>query len=127
MSVLSTLALLVAAASARIKPKPDKTDPRFLAGYDAGLKDGRLEIAELKADIATLNAQARRDQELIDLWRERALAAMGINPFYSQQALAQQALAQQAMAMENCYNQQALALRVCTCVPARHDMFMARE
>lgn len=51
MSVLSTLALLAAAASARIKPKPD---PR---------------VAELEAQIAKI-AEDR------DMWRERASDAL---------------------------------------------------
>jgi hypothetical protein len=82
MSVSSILAFVLAGVAAKNRRAPgdvgDKTHPRFIAGYDAGLSDGKLEarakIAALEDDIARANVQARRDQELIDSWRERALA-----------------------------------------------------
>jgi hypothetical protein len=82
MSVSSILAFVLAGVAVKNRRASsdvgDKTHPRFIAGYEAGLSDGKLEararIAELEDDIARANAQARRDQELIDAWRERALA-----------------------------------------------------
>jgi hypothetical protein len=163
MSIASILAFVLAGAaktkSVRVaRRSEDKTDPRFIAGYDAGLNDGRLEakarIAELEDALAVANAQARRDQELIDLWRERALG-----PTLQAQAQAQmQAAAQMAQYDQQAalnaqnynaqqYYQQGLlgaqqyqqdllgaqglnlidAKLGCNCVPARHDMFLPRN
>jgi hypothetical protein len=80
MSVSSILAFVLAGVAVKNRRASsdvgDKTHPRFIAGYEAGLSDGKLEararIAELEDDIARANAQARRDQELIDMWREFA-------------------------------------------------------
>ena len=71
MSVLSTLALLMLPAAIKPKAEPegdvsDKAHPRFIAGYDAGLKDGRLELAELRRDRDDWRSRA-------DAWRARAI------------------------------------------------------
>jgi hypothetical protein len=155
MSLSSILAFVVAGVAAKAKSvqiarrSEDKTDPRFIAGYDAGLKDGKLEakerIAELEDAIATANAQARRDQELIDLWRERALAtpARQVVEFRPpQSALQQQAAALQQVAhlhqmMANqAQNAQYQAMQLgaqglidtglwCNCVPSRTQVWAA--
>jgi hypothetical protein len=68
MSVSSILAFVLAGVAAKAKsvqgawPSEDR-----IAGLIA-------RIAALEDDIARANVQARRDQELIDIWRERALA-----------------------------------------------------
>ena len=65
MSVLSTLALLMTAA---IRPRPPEP-----AGELIGLRldnaDLRRQVAELREDIAELARAARRNQEVIDIWR----------------------------------------------------------
>jgi hypothetical protein len=95
MSVSSILAFVLAGVAAKSRAPSDvgdKGDPRFIAGYEAGLNDGKLEakakIAELEEDIAIANAQARRDQDLIDAWRERALAIIPPEPWRGQQSAA---------------------------------------
>jgi hypothetical protein len=66
MSVTSILAFVLAGVAARAKsaqvarPSEDRT------------RELEARVAELEDAIATANVQARRDQELIDIWRERA-------------------------------------------------------
>jgi len=135
MSVLSTLALLVTTAvKSRRSPEGDVSDkahPRFIAGYDAGLKDGRLEIAELKVDLA----DARRDRDdwraQAEAWRVRqeAAAEMGQAELYAyvQAQYAQQASQQQYAAMQqNLQNAQAFGQGNelwCNCVPSRAQVW----
>jgi hypothetical protein len=140
MSVLSSLALLIAAA---VKPKFGNNN--VVAKLEA-------RIAELKDDVARANVQARRDQELIDLWRERALEwrqqqqaqMLQAQAYQQQQALhygLAQYNAQQAMNAQNFYAQapfgqaqlgQALGLigtqslnaeLWCNCVPSRSQVW----
>lgn len=66
MSVSSILALL---ASVAVRPKSVQVARRS--------EELEARIAELEDDIARANVQARRDQELIDIWRERALSPIG--------------------------------------------------
>ena len=78
MSVSSLLALVVAGAAAfkgkRVKDELGVAAPGrlLLRAINADL---RRRVEELEDAIASANVQARRDQELIDLWRERALFA----------------------------------------------------
>ena len=69
MSVSSILAFVLAGVAAKAKSvqvaRPSK---------DRRIAELEARVAELEADIATANELARRDQELIDMWRERALA-----------------------------------------------------
>ena len=101
--------------------------------------------AELEDAIATANAQARRDQELIDIWRERAMQPVALQ----QEAIQHQAQLHQAAALQQAqshlqqmlanqsngqHNQQLAAQNAmvygqgpelwCNCVPARHDMLL---
>ena len=128
MSVLSTLALVIAAA---VKPKFGNND--VVAKLEA-------RIAELEADIGAANELARRDQELIDMWRERALAnvpAVLAAPQPNWQLAQQQGalLQQQLYSQAQQYMQQGLlgaqtlnnSELWCNCVPARHDMFLRGE
>ena len=50
---------------AKEAPVDDKTNPRFIAGYDAGLNDGRLEAEDLNRDLAIQRA-------LVDHWKGQA-------------------------------------------------------
>ena len=133
MSVLSSLALLLTAAVHREQSA-------------AELAKAKARIAELEDAIATANVQARRDQELIDIWRERAyINARPSLAQYNQQQAAGQMQAQQALMAQynqqpaqNFYNQGAQqyhnqllgaqtlidAELFCNCVPARHDMLL---
>jgi uncharacterized coiled-coil protein SlyX len=148
MTVLTTMALMVTAIAKNLRA--DRQDEKRIAKLEA-------RIAELEDAIATANAQARRDQELIDLWRERALAtpARQVVEFRPpQSALHQQAaglqaaqahlqqMANQAQTAQYQAMQQAMVFRQgamlgaqglidaelwCNCVPARHDMFLRGE
>lgn len=105
MSVASILAFMAAGAAFKTPLRDKAVESPTRTSY-AKLK---AEIAELKAEvaelegkvgkfedaIATANAHARRDQELIDLWRERALA-----PSFGQ-AAPQILLHQMAQAQQN--------------------------
>ena len=141
MSVSSILALFVGAIAVKNR-RADRQEEKRTAELEA-------RIAELEDAIATANVQARRDQELIDIWRERAL---GRPPQVALQQAAAQMQAQQALLaqydqqqVQNFYNQgaqqyqnqqlgQAIGLLgaqtlidaelFCNCVPARHDMFL---
>lgn len=84
MSVSSILAFVLAGVAARSTKATLEVDVAGLKAEIVGLRrdldDGRraLEVerhftAALQDDIARANVQARRDQELIDIWRERAL------------------------------------------------------
>jgi type II secretory pathway component PulJ len=66
MSVSSLLAFVLAGVAARSKSVARRSEDR-IAELEA-------RVAALEDDIAAANAQARRDQDLIDIWRERALA-----------------------------------------------------
>jgi hypothetical protein len=139
MSVSSILAFVLAAA---VKRKTGNDD--VVAKLEA-------RIVELEDDIATANLQARRDQELVDMWRERALAnvpAVIAAPrpagpdFRPAQfaALQQQAGLQHAQynaqqAMNAQYIQQGLlgaqnlidAELWCNCVPSRSQVWAASD
>jgi hypothetical protein len=98
MSVLSTLALLMTAA---IRPRPPEP-----AGELIGLRldnaDLRRQVAELREDIAELARAARRDQEVIDIWRSRALNE--IPPAEPPRGFGQQPTQAQAQQMAACHH-----------------------
>jgi hypothetical protein len=68
------------------RPSLDKADPRFIAGYDAGLKDGRLEAKEAQVEaerltrsharlvdhIETLEREILLEQHICAHWKEEA-------------------------------------------------------
>jgi|SRR5580692_10497511 hypothetical protein len=80
MSVSSILAFVLAGVAVKNR-RADRQDEKRIAELEAE-RDRQYEanvgliarIAALEDDIARANVQARRDQELIDAWRERALA-----------------------------------------------------
>ena len=106
MSVLSALALFLtagaAAASRRAGGQDDNSPSRDGRPSERPKRIAELEarVAELEDAIATANAHARRDQELIDLWRERALAAIPGPQAAPQILLHQMAQAQNAAAAQ---------------------------
>ena len=100
MSVLSALALFLT-TGAVVTNRHDRQGDKRVAELEA-------RVAELEDAIATANAHARRDQELIDLWRERALAAIpAAPPAGFGQAMPQIALQQAAAAMQGMHQAQA--------------------
>ena len=113
MSVSSILAFVVAGVAAKNR-RADRPEKKRVAELEA-------KVAELEDAIATANAQARRDQELIDTWRERALSRWvpAVAPPLVQQqhaaamqqaqAMQQQLLGQQAL---TAYNNQLAAQNV---------------
>jgi hypothetical protein len=95
------------------RPSLDKADPRFIAGYDAGLKDGRREAQEAEVEverltrsharlvdhIETLEREILLEQHICAHWKEEAerLAKHSIASRQRAEALEQQALAAQAL------------------------------
>jgi hypothetical protein len=90
MSIASILAFVIAGAAAFKGPRDKADESPKRSAYKAlkaelsdvkGERDRQYEenvtlhmrIAELEGDVARANVQYRRDQELIDIWRERAL------------------------------------------------------
>jgi hypothetical protein len=75
MSVSSILAFVLAGVAAK-KSRADRQDEnrQELIALRIDNADLRRRVEELEGDVARANVQARRDQELIDAWRERALA-----------------------------------------------------
>jgi hypothetical protein len=117
MSIVSTLALLITAATAKIrKIKPNPANRLY------------AEIVVLQARIDNLNRQT--DDLIADLTRQRdAWQRVAIDYQYelfkqreaSAQQMAQMRTAQQLGAQNLC---QALDAFVCNCAPARHDVFL---
>jgi hypothetical protein len=68
MSISSILAFVIAGVAA-------KTKSVQVARPHEDVAELKAKVAELEDAIATANVNARRDQELIDIWRERALLA----------------------------------------------------
>ena len=107
------------------RPQADKADPRFIAGYDAGLKDGRREAREAEVEvqrltrsharlvdhIETLEREILLEQHICAHWKEVAerLAKHSIASRQRDQALAQQALAGQCQGLQPHDGRQALA------------------
>ena len=156
MSVSSVLAFMLAGVAAKAKSVQVARRSERIAELEAE-RDRQYEenaalivrIAELEGDVARANIQYRRDQELIDIWRDRALTAFDVGRDaparpdwrqYQAAAAAQAAQAQynplaqyNAQQAMNAQNYQAMGLlgaqqlsplEWCNCVPARHDMFL---
>ena len=104
MSVSSILAFVLLGARASTGPGDRPEEKPNRPSY-AELK---RRVAELEDDVARANVQARLDQELIDLWRERALANVPA-VIAAPQIAQQQAQMLQAQAyQQQAYQQQAL-------------------
>jgi hypothetical protein len=147
MSVSSILAFVLAGVAVKKSRAPtdvgDKTHPRFVAGYDAGLNDGKLEaearIGELERDYDALRrenaAQARALSEPPRRFGQHPLQQHELALQQSQAAQAQ--LAQYQNYQQNQGLGQAMGLLGaqnlidtelwCNCVPARHDMFLRNK
>lgn len=118
MSVSSILAFVLAGAAVKNRSVAGQDENRQeLIALRVDNADLRRRVEELEGDLARANIQYRRDQELIDLWRARALANIpapqiglqqaahalqGQTP-YGQQALMNQ---QYAQMMESAQNMQ---------------------
>lgn len=83
MSIVTTLALMATALKAAVG-REQQAHMKVRASLWPELDGSALELAEAKARIAELegdvhraNVQYRRDQELIEIWRVRALFAEG--------------------------------------------------
>ena len=145
MSVLSALALFLTTGAAVANPRVEEPGGRAGGQDDKRIAELEARVAELEDAIATANAHARRDQELLDLWRERALAAIPGPPAAPQILLHQMAQAQNAAAIQqqNAANAQAQqnqglaqamgllgaqmidAELYCNCVPSRSQVWAA--
>jgi hypothetical protein len=124
MSVSSILAFVLAGAAAKAKsvqvarPSEDIVGRAVMKEMARELREAKARIADLEDDIARANVQYRRDQELIDLWRERALvnvpalpqpAGPDFRPPHIAQMQAQAALQQMQARHENQVSQNLLA------------------
>lgn len=146
-----TLTAIVGAFLAVIaRPRPDKSDPLFTAGYDAGLKDGRREVEDLERDINYLSRELDIQLTMVVHWKEQAqlMARLGReereareaqrNATHALQAQAQlqqayQQLAQHAQQQQAAYNglppgaqaqQNAFSFGdFCNCVPSRSQVW----
>ena len=142
MSVLSALALFLTTGAAVANPRVEEPGGRAGGQDDKRIAELEARVAELEDAIATANAHARRDQELIDLWRERALAAIPGPQAAPQILLHQMAQAQNAAAAQLAQNPQAQqnqgaqaigllgaqmidAELYCNCVPSRSQVWAA--
>jgi len=106
MSVSSLLAFVLAGVAARTKSRRSEDDPvghAVMKQMARELREAKARVAELEDDIAAANAQARRDQDLIDIWRERALAFNNAlpTPLQQQAALRHAQYQQAANALQN--------------------------
>ena len=71
MTLTAIVGALMALVPAAARRTLDKTHPRFIAGYDAGLKDGRLEARDEKVEIGRLAwSHARLAEHIKTLERE---------------------------------------------------------
>jgi hypothetical protein len=83
MSISSILALVLAGGAAKAKSSQVARPSEARIAALEGERDRQYEenvgliarIAELEGDVARANIQYRRDQDLIDIWRKRALFA----------------------------------------------------
>jgi hypothetical protein len=112
MSVASILSLVFLGTKAFTGPRDKAEERPTRTRYSAlVIENGELKarVAELEEAIGAANVQARRDQELIDIWRERAIANVpavvapppSLVERQSRAALQQAQLAQQANAQAN--------------------------
>jgi hypothetical protein len=89
MSISSILAFVLL-GTAPFKGPRDRADEKptrpSYKELKAELGEARARIAELEGDVHRANIQFRRDQDLIDMWRTRALHAEGPAPIATQPA-----------------------------------------
>jgi hypothetical protein len=120
----------------------DKADPRFIAGYDAGLKDGRREAkdahieverltrshARLVDHIETLEREILLEQHICAHWKEEAerLARASREAREGQQAFQRVQQAQQN-AYANPQGLQGAYEGFCNCVPSRAQVWGQRR
>jgi chromosome segregation ATPase len=108
------------------RPTLDKADARFIAGYDAGLKDGRREAKEAEVEVKRLNRSHARlvdhietlereillEQHICAHWKEEAerlaRASREAREERDRRALQTQLLRDEAQAQQAAYQQQAL-------------------
>ena len=127
MSVLSTLALLVTAASAKLRPA--REDPaRAIADLEAQRDELRRERDDWRA-----RAEAWRARAITDIPPTQELQWYAAAQQLAQQMAQQNQAYQQQnakMVQQNLYQQGLLGAQglnpelFCNCVPARHDMFL---
>jgi hypothetical protein len=88
MSVSSILAFVLAgvAAKNRRADRQDEKQGAELIALRIDNADLRRRVEELEDDGARANVQYRRDQELIDTWRERALSIPAVRPEWQRPA-----------------------------------------
>jgi hypothetical protein len=102
MSVSSILAFVLAgvAAKNRRADRQDEKQGAELIALRIDNADLRRRVEELEGDVARANVQYRRDQELIDIWRERARPPPHVAQQQAQAQLLQSQAAQQMQQMQ---------------------------
>ena len=155
MTLTAIVGALMALVPAAARRTMDKTHPRFIAGYDAGVKDGRLQArdenveigrlawshARLADHIKTLEREILIEQHLCAHWkeaaqrwareareeRERRERDEGVQQQLQQQAALQQQAQSQAALLQkyNLLQAQAPYAGFCNCVPARSQLWGA--
>ena len=135
MTLTAIVGALVALLPA-VKRALDKTDPRFVAGYDAGLNDGRLEAENLERDLSI-------QRQLVDHWQGQArILAQALRReregraheaprqmAYAQWQSSQAAARDQQFAIQQQYGAQQNGLAfegLCNCVPSRAQVWGAQ-
>ena len=132
--IIGAVGALVPALAARRDKSDvgDKTHPRFIAGYDAGLNDGRRAVdqlvrsrAQLVDAIELLERELAAERRMSAHWLAEAQRLIG-------EARERRERQQQAMAQYNplaqAQDQQAFANPLwCNCVPSRAQVWGARQ
>ena len=68
------------------RPSLDKADPRFIAGYDAGLKDGRLEAKDAQVEVERLTRSHARLVDHIETLEREILLEQHICAHWKEEA-----------------------------------------
>jgi hypothetical protein len=93
------------------RPKADKADPLFIAGYDAGLKDGRREAQDAHVEVERLTRSHARLVDHIETLEREILIEQHICAHWKEEAerLAKHAIASRLRG--EAQEQQALMMR----------------
>ena len=137
-SFVAALTALIPAVrrSAEETTVDDKAHPRFIAGYDAGLKDGRRQIEALTRSrqllidhIEIIERSLDRERALSGHWHGEAMRLRDRPTPLGGQHMAENALAQQSQQMMHQMAQQ-LAMQNwphCDCSPSRSQALLNRR
>jgi len=105
------------------RPTLDKADARFIAGYDAGLKDGRREAKDAEVEVERLNRSHARLVDHIETLEREILLEQHICAHWKEEA---ERLAKRAVALREARErQEQQALRVAS--PQYHQAAMLQS